>query len=49
MAWKRGALERAVVRSKHGGRCQVRYGERTVTLDTRALSPITLDGGLQAR
>ena len=49
IAWKRGALERAVVRSKHGGRCPVRYGERTVTLDTRASSPITLDGKLQAR
>ncbi len=49
IAWKRGALERAVVRSKHGGRCPVRYGERAVTHDTHAGSTITLDGGLQAR
>ncbi len=49
LAWKRGALERAVVRSKAGGRCQVRYGERTVDLDTRAGGTITLDGSLQTR
>ena len=30
LAWKGGVLERAVVRSTHGGRAQVRYGERTV-------------------
>jgi alpha-L-fucosidase 2 len=49
VAWKRGALERAVVRSTHGGRCQVRYGERTVALETRAGGTMTLDGALQAR
>ena len=30
LAWKRGVLERAVVRSTRGEPCQVRYGERTV-------------------
>jgi alpha-L-fucosidase 2 len=49
LAWRRGALERAVVRSKRGERCKVRYGERTVQLDTRAGEVITLDGMLQTR
>ena len=48
LAWKRGALERAVVRSKRGGRVPVRYGERTVPLETRAGGAITLDGALQS-
>ena len=29
LAWKRGVLERAVVRSKRGGPCTVRYGEKS--------------------
>ena len=48
IAWKRGVLERAVVRSTHGGRAQVRYGERSAALETRAGAAITLDGTLQA-
>jgi alpha-L-fucosidase 2 len=48
LAWKRGVLERAVVRSTHGGRAQVRYGGRTAALETRAGAAITLDGTLQA-
>jgi alpha-L-fucosidase 2 len=48
LAWKRGVLERAVVRSTRGGRAQVRYGERTAPLETRAGAAITLDGALQA-
>ena len=48
LAWKGGVLERAVVRSTHGGRAQVRYGERTAALETRAGAAITLDGTLQA-
>ena len=35
LAWKRGALERAVVRSRRGEPCKVRYGARTVQLETR--------------
>jgi alpha-L-fucosidase 2 len=50
LAWHRGGvLERAVIRSRRGERCTVRYGEKTVTLDTRAAESITLDGGLRAR
>ncbi len=49
LAWRRGALDRAVVRSKRGERCEVRYGERTVQLDARAGEVITLDGMLQTR
>jgi alpha-L-fucosidase 2 len=48
LAWRGGALERAVVRSTHGGRAQVRYGGRTTALETRAGAAITLDGTLQA-
>ena len=48
LAWKGGVLERAVVRSTHGGRAQVRYGERTAALETRAGAAITLDGTLRA-
>jgi alpha-L-fucosidase 2 len=49
LAWRRGVLERAVLRSKSGGRCTVRYGEKTVPFDTRAGQAITLDGTLQTR
>jgi alpha-L-fucosidase 2 len=47
LAWKRGVLERAGIRSKLDGPCTVRYGARTVKLDTRAGGMITLDGTLQ--
>ena len=49
LAWKGGALERAVVRSTRGGPCTVRYGGKTVPLETRAGGTITLDGALQSR
>ena len=49
LAWQRGVLERAVVRSKRGERCTVRYGEETTTIETRAGGTATLDGALQAR
>jgi alpha-L-fucosidase 2 len=49
LAWKRGVLEHAVVRSGRGELCTVRYGERTVRLETRAGGTITLDGTLQPR
>jgi alpha-L-fucosidase 2 len=45
--WRRGALERAVLRSKRGGSCVVRYGERTVRLSLRPGEAITLDGALR--
>jgi alpha-L-fucosidase 2 len=49
IAWRHGALERAVVRSRLGGPCPVRYGERTVRLETRAGGSITLDRTLRTR
>ena len=49
VAWKRGALERVVLRSQRGEPCTVRYGERTVRFETRAGETITLDGTLQTR
>jgi alpha-L-fucosidase 2 len=49
LAWKGGALERAVIRSQLGAPATVRYGDKTVRLDTRAGSTLTLDGRLQAR
>jgi alpha-L-fucosidase 2 len=48
IGWRRGVLERAVVRSTRGGRCAVRYGLKTVQLETRAGQAITLDGTLHA-
>ncbi len=49
LAWTRGALERAVIRSTLGGPCTVRYGGKTVQRATRAGETITLGGTLQAR
>jgi alpha-L-fucosidase 2 len=49
LAWKGGALERAVIRSERGEPCTVRYGERTVKLETRAGGKVTLDARLRAR
>ncbi len=49
LAWRRGVLERAVVRSRRGELCQVRYGGKTVKLQTREGGAVTLDGTLQTR
>jgi alpha-L-fucosidase 2 len=49
LAWRRGVLERAVVRSRRGEPCRVRHGGRSVELDTRAGGTITLDGTLRTR
>jgi alpha-L-fucosidase 2 len=49
LAWRRGVLERAVIRSLRGGRSTVRYGESTRTLETRAGGVVTLDDRLQTR
>jgi alpha-L-fucosidase 2 len=48
LAWKRGVLERAVVRSRLGQPSKVRYREKVVPLETRAGEAVTLDGNLQA-
>ena len=49
LAWKDGVLERAVVRSRRGEPCRVRYGQRTVQLETRAGGVMTLDATLGTR
>ena len=49
LAWKGGALARAVVRSTRGGRVPVRCFGKTASLDTKAGQTITLDGALRAR
>lgn len=49
LAWRRGILERAVIRSKLGERCKMRYGERAVQLETRVRGAMTLDGTLRTR
>jgi alpha-L-fucosidase 2 len=49
LAWQRGALVRAVIRSLRGGPCTVRYGERAVRLETRPGETITLDGTLRTQ
>jgi alpha-L-fucosidase 2 len=49
LAWKAGALDRVLVRSRRDGPCQVRYGGRSVSLATRAGETIALDGALQRR
>ncbi len=47
--WRGGSLERAVIRSKRGAPCTVRYGERTLRLTTSAGEEVALDGSLQVQ
>jgi alpha-L-fucosidase 2 len=49
LEWKRGILERAVVRSTRGQPGTVRYGARTAPLAIPAGGVVTLDGALQPR
>jgi alpha-L-fucosidase 2 len=49
LTWRHGALEHAVIRSKLGQPCAVRYGERSLQIATRTGETITLDGTLQMR
>ncbi|MHC4507104.1 MAG: glycoside hydrolase family 95 protein [Planctomycetota bacterium] len=44
--WKDGKLAKAVIRSKLGGACKVRCGEKVVDLSTRAGGSYELDGKL---
>jgi alpha-L-fucosidase 2 len=44
--WKDGGLVRAVIRSKLGRSCKVRYGEKTIEFDTRIGESRTLDADL---
>jgi alpha-L-fucosidase 2 len=49
LAWRAGLLTRAVIRSKGGATCVVRYGEKTVKLRTPTGHSVRLDGALQSR
>ena len=49
MAWSDGALTEVTIRSRLGGPCVARLGDRTVTLDTEPQSVWTLDGGLAVK
>jgi alpha-L-fucosidase 2 len=49
VVWKDGALAEATVRSRLGGACKVRYGDKTVELKTEAGKSYALDGALQQR
>jgi alpha-L-fucosidase 2 len=44
--WAGGAVQRAVIRSKLGGPCKVRAGERLIDLNTQAGKEYVLDGQL---
>ena len=47
MTWSEGRLQEATVKSLLGRPCTIRYGERTVRLDTTAGAEYRLDGDLQ--
>ncbi len=49
VAWDRGTLVNAVVRSRLGGPCVIRYGSRATRFDTRAGETLRLDAALSAR
>jgi len=47
LAWKDGALTQAVIRSKLGSPCLVRYGNHEIELNTEAGKSYAFDGQLQ--
>jgi alpha-L-fucosidase 2 len=47
MTWDAGALREAGIRSLRGGPCVIRYGEKTLRLDTRSGEEYRLDGALR--
>jgi alpha-L-fucosidase 2 len=47
LAWTGGVLERAVVRSRRGGRTTARYRDRTLALEVGAGEALRLDGSLR--
>jgi alpha-L-fucosidase 2 len=49
MTWQDGRLSRAVVRSRLGNACRVRYRDRVVELSTEAGKSYVFDGGLHSR
>jgi alpha-L-fucosidase 2 len=46
LSWREGVLTRAVVRSKLGNPCRLRYGRRTVDITTQAGNQYVFDGQL---
>jgi alpha-L-fucosidase 2 len=46
LSWDKGVLTRAVIRSKLGQPCRVRYGERVVELTTKKQGQYVFDGQL---
>ena len=49
MAWKDGELTSATIRNIHGQKCRVRYGKKSVELDTKIGQSITLDNSLRTK
>lgn len=47
MAWKNGRLTHAVLEARHGGPCEVRYGDKVVEIETRAGGRYRLNSQLQ--
>lgn len=47
LAWKRGELEHAVVRSRLGRQARLRYGNKLAPLEIRAGGMATVDGSLR--
>jgi len=47
IAWKDGKLTEAVIRSRLGGTCKVRYGEKSVELRTEAGKTYRLSASLE--
>jgi alpha-L-fucosidase 2 len=45
--WAEGRLTKAVIRSDLGRPCRVRYGDRTVDLETETGGEYVLDGDLK--
>ena len=48
MTWRDGKLVQATIRSKLGGPCKVRYGEKTANLGTKTGGSYPLDGDLNS-
>ena len=46
MEWNDGRLEQAVIRSKLGGSCTIRYGDKTVQFETEIGEIYRLNGQL---
>ena len=49
LEWKEGKLEEAVIQSKLGGNCNLRYGEFTQTIAMGPGESLVVDGALSPR